>query len=179
MPVDPPVIVHRSMLDDGCWVNGPALTSALSPGRGGSGRRRKAAREWGHTPPRQQVRYQKFNVPCSMFDVERWTLDELIRPNPDPLPRERGKRRRRKATRECGHTPARQQVRYQKFNVACSMFDVERWMLDELIHPHPVPLPREREKRAAPEGGQGVGTHSSAATSAVSKVQCSMFNVRC
>jgi hypothetical protein len=59
------------------------------------------------------------------------------------------------------------------------MFDVERWTLDELIRPHPVPLPQEREKRAAPEGGQGVGTHSSAATSAVSKVQCSMFDVRC
>src|ERR1041385_2986843 len=76
-------------LDVRCWMLDELIRPPLAPGRGGRGRRRKAARERGQTPPRPQVRYQKFNVPCSMLDVRCWLLvvgccmlDELIRPHP-------------------------------------------------------------------------------------------------
>src|ERR1043166_10127020 len=67
----------------------------------------------------------------------------------------------------------------QGLSIQGSRFDVQRWMFDALIRPHPGPLPRERGKGAAPGDRQGARTHSSAATSAVSDLQCSMFHVRC
>src|ERR1044071_7074081 len=78
------------------------------------------------------IRSSMFHVRCSMLlDVGCWMFDALIRPHPGPLsPGEGGNGRRQEASRKRRLCPSQQQVRYPKFNVQCSTFDVRcSWML--------------------------------------------------